>query len=440
MSTDTIESKKSHSTAAVLKNACRACGKACSQSWFGAAAGGVVRTSTNDVYHQDCFRCHVCSNLIRSGESYMNVGDRNNRQYIHPGCFACIGCKRGIGAGTEYTKDSSDNEEGSYYCIPCHSELFRPRCTICTRTLDQYFLRHPYFDSEVYCLEHDNESRRSCFACNRKEPLPAARKALFVDLLDGRSLCVDCSSTIIVDSSEAAELFRDVIQFMESQLGMSIPEDMRQVPVLVVDYKSLNESISAEGNTALGHHGASGSAGAGTVRGVTLSSCCQVRHIPSGFSLWSRLTTGRPLTTAAASDCDFSSVYHKVDMDEQREVSAVLVLFGLPRDLIASILAHEAMHVWLKLNPRVPFRMTPKVEEGLCQAVSYFYLESLSLTEAAAGNDVEQNMRKYYQHQISTDTSVVYGDGFRAVQHVTSVLGLRIVLEHLEACGELPVT
>lgn len=177
------------------------------------------------------------------------------------------------------------------------------------------------------------------------------------------------------------------------------------------------------------------------MRGVTLSSCCQVRHIPSGFSLWSRLTTGRPLTAAAAAaPSDFSSMYHKVDIDEQREVSAVLVLFGLPRDLIASILAHEAMHVWLKLNPRVPFRMTPKVEEGLCQAVSYFYLESLSLTEAAAGNDVEQNMRKYYQHQISTDTSVVYGDGFRAVQHVTSVLGLRIVLEHLEACGELPVT
>jgi hypothetical protein len=224
---------------------------------------------------------------------------------------------------------------------------------------------------------------------------------------------------------------------MESQLGLSIPEDMRQVPVLVVDYKSLNESISAEGNTALGHHGASGSAGAGTVRGVTLSSCCQVRHIPSGFSLWSRLTTGRPLTAAAASD--FSSVYHRVDMDEHREVSAVLVLFGLPKDLIASILAHEAMHVWLKLNPRVPFRMTPKVEEGLCQAVSYFYLESLSLTEAATGSDVE-DMREYYKHQIATDTSIVYGDGFRAVQHVTSVLGLRVVLEHLEACGELPVT
>lgn len=375
----------------------------------------------------------------------MNVGDRDNRQYIHPGCFACIGCKRAIGAGSEYTKDpstSTDDEEGSYYyyCMPCHTELFRPRCTVCTRTLDQFFLRHPYFDSEVYCLEHDNESRRSCFACNRKEPLPAARKALFVDLLDGRSLCVDCSSTIIVDSSEAAEVFRGVIQFMESQLGMRIPEDMRQVPVLVVDYKSLNESISTEGNTALGHHGASGSAGTGTVRGVTLSSCCQVRHIPSGFSLWSQLTGS--LTAAAAAGCDFSSVY-RGDMDEQREVSAVLVLFGLPRDLIASILAHEAMHVWLKLNPRVPFRMTPKVEEGLCQAVSYFYLESLSLTEAAAGHgasDVEQDMRKYYQHQIATDTSVVYGDGFRSVQHATSMLGLRVVLEHLEACGELPVT
>lgn len=31
---------------------------------------------------------------------------------------------------------------------------------------------------------------------------------------------------------------------------------------------------------------------------------------------------------------------------EHREVTAVLVLMGLPRTLTASILAHEAMHVW----------------------------------------------------------------------------------------------
>jgi hypothetical protein len=50
-----------------------------------------------------------------------------------------------------------------------------------------------------------------------------------------------------------------------------------------------------------------------------------------------------------------------VRVEESRSVSAVLVLFGMPRDLTASVLAHEAMHVWLKLNKDVPFELQPKV-------------------------------------------------------------------------------
>jgi hypothetical protein len=56
----------------------------------------------------------------------------------------------------------------------------------------------------------------------------------------------------------------------------------------------------------------------------------------------------------------------------------VLVLYGLPRDLVSSILAHEAMHVWLKLNQGFPFRMEPRLEEGLCQVVAYLYLQKIA--------------------------------------------------------------
>lgn len=50
--------------------------------------------------------------------------------------------------------------------------------------------------------------------------------------------------------------------------------------------------------------------------------------------------------------------------EEVRAATAVLVLFGLPSDLTASILAHEAMHVWCSLTKDFPFILPPHVEEG----------------------------------------------------------------------------
>jgi hypothetical protein len=41
---------------------------------------------------------------------------------------------------------------------------------------------------------------------------------------------------------------------------------------------------------------------------------------------------------------------NKVNPDAS--VTAILCLSGLPRDLTASVLAHEATHAWIKLHPR----------------------------------------------------------------------------------------
>ena len=45
-----------------------------------------------------------------------------------------------------------------------------------------------------------------------------------------------------MDSSEAAEIFLEIVTFMEMALHMPIPEGMRSVPVLAVDLQSLNEN------------------------------------------------------------------------------------------------------------------------------------------------------------------------------------------------------
>ena len=60
---------------------------------------------------------------------------------------------------------------------------------------------------------------------------------------------------------------------------------------------------------------------------------------------------------------------------ERREcrVTAILVLFGLPRLLTGSILAHECMHAYLKFANKTD--LTPIVEEGLCQLMAYLWIE-----------------------------------------------------------------
>ena len=90
------------------------------------------------------------------------------------------------------------------------------------------------------------------------------------------------------------------------------------------------------------------------VRGLTISSKSEIRHMSPGM-IYLDAVSRRLVSTQAAT---------VVRVEESRSVSAVLVLYGMPRDLTASILAHEAMHVWLKLNKDVPFELQPQVSNS----------------------------------------------------------------------------
>lgn len=50
----------------------------------------------------------------------------------------------------------------------------------------------------------------------------------------------------------------------------------------------------------------------------------------------------------------------QVSLGERRAVTAILVLCGLPYASFSSILAHEAMHAWMKLDPSFPSRLRPQ--------------------------------------------------------------------------------
>ena len=138
-----------------------------------------------------------------------------------------------------------------------------------------------------------------------------------------------------------------------------------------------------------------------------------------------------------------------MSITEIREVTAILVLFGLPRDLTSTIIAHEAMHAWLRLTPSFPSELTPKLEEGLCQVISETYLKFMTDQRFLRGQDTmddnafhllqaEESLRAYFRYQIETDQSVTYGDGYREAKTCVDALGLDIVLEFVRDNKKLP--
>jgi Protein DA1 len=223
----------------------------------------------------------------------------------------------------------------------------------------------------------------------------------------------------VIDSSEAKPLYSAIVDFMELELGMPIPEGMRDVPVLAVDLPSLNEQRS---NTAKVYHSAGGS-GTSITRGLTLKEHSSISHFEPGSLVWN----GALQTWTSTGPRMFRT-------ESVRSATAVLVLFGLPKgcfftdlffpsylrilvffdfcffflfrfitsyncsynfsynlsynfrcsrstDATASILAHEAMHVWCSLTKDFPFVLPPHVEEGICQLISFKYVNYIRSTD-----------------------------------------------------------
>lgn len=105
--------------------------------------------------------------------------------------------------------------------------------------------------------------------------------------------------------------------------------------------------------------------------------------------------------------------------------------------------------------------LSPQVEEGICQVLSHMWLES-EIIAGASGNaasssassssssaaptsskkgaktEFEKKLGAFIKNQIETDSSVEYGDGFRAGIQAVEQYGLRSTLDHMRLTGSFP--
>ena len=93
----------------------------------------------------------------------------------------------------------------------------------------------------------------------------------------------------------------------------------------------------------------------------------------------------------------------------ENRVTAILVLYGMPRILFCSVLVHECTHAFLRLESYP--KLTLQVEEGLCQLMSYLWLQSQAGDQGSVQKQAQEKERVYHMNKIFEDESIVYGEG-----------------------------
>ncbi|KAF5182215.1 Da1-like [Thalictrum thalictroides] len=317
------------------------------------------------------------------------------------------------------------------YHETCFKELHHPKCEVCHQFIPRNvaglieYRSHPFWNQK-YCPLHEHDQTARCCSCERLESL----NARYISLGDGRSLCFECMESAIMDTGDCQTLYHAIRDFFE---GMNMKID-QQIPMLLVERQALNEAIQGEKK---GHHHMP------ETRGLCLSEEQTVSSILRRPRFGGNRLVGMRT--------------HQQKLSRKCEVTAILVLFGLPRLLTGSILAHELMHGWLRLKG---YRnLKPEVEEGICQVLSYMWLESevisgspRNIPPASAASsssssqllkkggisDLEKKLGKFFMHQIANDTSTAYGRGFRDANAAVNKYDLRRTLDHIQLTGSFP--
>lgn len=305
------------------------------------------------------------------------------------------------------------------------------KCCICDAFIVGQYYKHPVFDDDIFCITHD--PNRVCFCCQRHEPLPQTGREGFAVVEDGRRLCLDCVSSIVSNPDETKTMYSNAINFIEHVLELPIPSGMRTVPIQLINQTKLRSMLQQQriGTDALG---------------LTVYQEMRI----SAMGLFS-VTTSRQCT--------------------------VYVLNSLQRDLCAKVIVHEAMHVWIKLNPKFSLSLPGQTEEGLCEYVAAQWLEYSERTSqferqqtfaANASNQLycqetskpsvtatrrlhsqttnpntdfmkrQSELRKFYLVSLEKSPCPVYGEGFRRAKRACECMGLHSVLTYVADNKELP--
>ncbi|KAG9133826.1 hypothetical protein Leryth_022856 [Lithospermum erythrorhizon] len=373
-------------------------------------------------------KCAGCHSEIEYGRILNCMG-----ALWHPDCFQCHACHQPI---SDYEFSMLDNHS---FHKSCYKEQHHPKCDVCKNFIPTNaaglieYRAHPFW-MQKYCPSHEDDGTPCCCSCERMEP----GDTRFLILDDGRKLCLECLDSAIMDTHECQGLYLEIQEFYEG-LNMKVEQ---AVPLLLVQREALNEAMEGEKR---GHHHLP------ETRGICLSEEQTVSTI-----------SRRPKIGGYQIVDMFTEPYLLI---RKCEVTAILIMFGLPRLLTGSILAHEMMHAWMRLKGYS--NLSPDVEEGICQVLAHMWLDSeiiagcgssasstssaspsfdstsssstsFSSSKKGERSQFEKKLGVFFKHQIESDNSSAYGDGFREGNQAVVKYGLRRTLDHIRLTRSFP--
>ncbi|KAL1204303.1 Protein DA1-related 7 [Cardamine amara subsp. amara] len=325
---------------------------------------------------------------IKHSKDHMGEEDVN-----HPPSI-CNGCRKPIEDGIHINAFDGLWHPLCLSRLPCQKPIMNE--------LGRKFSYHPFW-KEKYCPSHEEDGTAKCCSCERLESCSTK----YVMLADGRWLCRECMECAIMDTVECHHLHREMRYFFQG-LNMKIDKEF---PLLLVEKEALNKAEKEENID--NNYGM-------LTRGICLSEGQMVKSV-----------TKRPIMGP-------NDKLVGMDTKSQRvvggcEVTAILILYGLPRLLTGYILAHEMMHAWLRLNGYRDLNIV--LEEGLCQVLGHMWLvpqtyatpdvasvasssSATTISKKSDLSDFEKELVEFCKYQIETDGSPVYGLGYKKVSQM----------------------
>lgn len=389
--------------------------------------GGVGRATSI------CCACH------RTGGTQLIALERT----YHAECFVCVSCNKVIDHTQPFAYTTDSQGKMHPHHRKCFAESFGIPCAVCRQVIPAgpdgavSYVKHPFFDTEQMCPKHAENPGRRCTGCHRFEP----ENEPFVDLNDaGRRLCYACCRSVVMDNNDVKPLWSKILLFLEKTLKLPIWGEMREIPILVVGHDALNNQMQ-QNDTA---HGDSSQI---MTRGLCLTEHenCNLMKIPAmKFDESSNSFTG---TDIDEKGFEYYDIKKASKANPNATVFAILCLSGLPKDLAASILAHEAAHAWIKLHPEYNARkpLPLQVEEGCAQLIAMLFLnDGLDPLTPTQNSDVDgpsdEKLRQYFRFCIETDDNDIYGTGYRKAAGAYSAIGIEALLNYVVRYRDFPIT
>jgi len=256
--------------------------------------------------------------------------------------------------------------EGRNLHDDCYLRYYARYCGICGGPISGQYLSNSWGD--VICAVHVGE-HPLCEFCGRLAAEPLTGRG--VRYPDGRQICGVCYASAVAETGEARVLLDTVTTALRSH-GIEVGQDFALNLVDKLEMAGMTPATGREswGFTALRQRG----------------------------GLFGLL--------------------------ESRTVR-VYALTGMPRDVLAGVLAHELMHVWL--FEHAPLEMDDVLIEGSCEYAAYLVLK-----------ERPGQLAHHCLALQSENESLLYGGGFRSVSAYVRQAGVAGWLDYLRANEEPP--